>query len=329
MLSRVADAIYWVGRYLERAENVARIVDVNLNLMLDLADTAKAQWKPLVQTSGDSESFIERYGAANRANVIRFLTFDADNPNSILSCVTVARDNARSVREIISSEMWEQANSYYHMVRDAARSKEMRAAPNQFYARVKMASHLFNGITDSTMSHGEAAHFLRLGRMLERADKTLRILDVKYFILLPDVSEVGSAFDNIQWSALLKSASANEMYRKRYGQLTPGKIARFLLLDREFPRAVRYCVMEAEACLHAISGSPRGSFSNAAEQHLGRVAAELNYAQVEEIIAAGLHEYLDDLELKLNRASVAVFDTFFSLRPTSAHPEHPAVEKNE
>ena len=315
MLSRVADSIYWVGRYLERAENVARFVDVNLNLMLDLASAAKEQWAPLVQTSGDAEVFAQRYGSASQDAVIYFLTFDADNPNSILSCVSAARDNARSVREIISSEMWEQVNSYYHMVRAAARSPDALGALNEFYTRVKMASHLFNGIADSTMSHGEAAHFLRLGRMLERADKTLRILDVKYFILLPDVADVGSEFDSIQWSALLKSASANEMYRKRHGALTPAKIVHFLLLDREFPRAVLYCVMEADACLHEISGSRIGTFNNAAEQQLGRVAAELNYAQVEEIIASGLHERLDDFEAKLNRVSVAVFDTFFSSRP--------------
>jgi uncharacterized alpha-E superfamily protein len=318
MLSRVADSIYWVGRYLERAENVARFVDVNLNLMLDLANAAKEQWAPLVQTSGDAEVFAERYGAATQDAVIHFLTFDADNPNSILSCVTAARDNARSVREIISSEMWEQVNSYFHMVRDAARGPDAHGALNDFYTRVKMASHLFNGIADSTMSHGEAFHFLHLGRMLERADKTLRILDVKYFILLPDVTEVGSEFDSIQWSALLKSASANEMYRKRYGALTRAKIVRFLLLDREFPRAVLYCVMEADACLHAISGSPVGTFNNPAEQRLGRVAAELNYAQVEEIIASGLHERLDDFEAKLNQVSVAVFDTFLSSHPVAA-----------
>ncbi|MGH8502440.1 MAG: alpha-E domain-containing protein [Gammaproteobacteria bacterium] len=318
MLSRVADSIYWVGRYLERAENVARIVDVNLNLMLDLADTAKEQWAPLVQTSGDAALFAERYETPTRDNVIWFLTFDPANPNSILSCVTAARDNARRVREIISSEMWEQVNTYYHAVRDAARDSEALSAHNEFYARVKRESHLFNGITDAIMSHGEAWHFLRVGSLLERADKTSRILDVKYYILLPDISEVGGAFDNIQWSALLKSASANEMYRKRYRQLTPAKIVRFLLLDQEFPRAVRHCVMQADGCLHVISGSPPGSFSNAAERALGRLAAELNYAHVDEIVAGGLHEYLDNLQVALNRASVAVFDSFFSQRPEPA-----------
>jgi uncharacterized alpha-E superfamily protein len=319
MLSRVADSVYWIGRYLERAENVARFIDVNLNLMLDVSHRSGEQWAPLVQTSDDEQRFFERYDAPSRENVIRFLTFDASNPNSILSCVTAARENARSVREIISSEMWEQVNSFYHSVRDGARGMELLTAPNEFYVQVKMASHLFDGITNATMSKGEAWHFLRAGCMLERADKTSRIVDVKYFILLPDVSDIGSTFDSIQWAALLKSASAHEMYSKRHRRIAPEKIVGFLILNREFPRAVRYCVMEAEQCLHAISGSSEDSFSNVAEQRIGRLAAELNYAQVDEIIADGLHEYLDSLQGKLNRVSDAITETFFSLRPIAVN----------
>jgi uncharacterized alpha-E superfamily protein len=316
MLSRVADSIYWIGRYLERAENVARFVDVNLNLMLDLANVAKEQWEPLVQVTSDADLFQRSYGIPNRENVIRFLTFDATYPNSILSCINAARDNARSVREVISSEMWEQVNAFYHMVRRAVDAGAQ--ATSEFYVEVKMASHRFNGVADATMSHNEAWQFLRLGRMLERADKTSRILDVKYFILLPDVSEVGSAFDSIQWSALLKSASANEMYRKRYRQISPAKIVQFLILDDEFPRAVRYCVKEAEAALHAISGTRIGTFANVAEQRIGRLAAELNYARIEEIISAGLHEYVDSLQSKLNRVGDAIFAIFFSFPPLAA-----------
>jgi uncharacterized alpha-E superfamily protein len=315
MLSRVADSVYWLGRYLERAENVARFIDVNLNLMLDLGSAETQQWEPLVQVTGDAELFGKSYGAPTRENVIHFLTFDAAYPNSILSCLTAARDNARSVREVISSEMWEQVNSFYHMVRDACGAGA--CATSEFYFEVKMGSHRFAGVSDATMSHNEAWQFLRLGRMLERADKTSRILDVKYFILLPDLSEVGSAFDSIQWTALLRSASANEMYRKLYRQISPGKIVQFLILDPEFPRAVRYCVTEAQAALHAISGTAIGTFSNVAEQRIGRLAAELNYARIEDIISAGLHEYVDNLQLKLNRVGGAVFETFCSLR---SHP---------
>ncbi|MGH8729712.1 MAG: alpha-E domain-containing protein [Burkholderiales bacterium] len=320
MLSRVADSVYWLGRYLERAENVARFIDVNLNLMLDLGSAQKQQWEPLVQVTDDAELFRKTYGAPTRENVIHFLTFDAAYSNSILSCLAAARDNARSVREVISSEMWEQVNSFYHMVRGARGA----GATSQFYSEVKMASHRFAGVSGATMSHNEAWQFLRLGRMLERADKTSRILDVKYFILLPEVSEVGSAFDSIQWTALLRSASANEMYRKRYRQVSPGRIVQFLILDPEFPRAVRYCVTEAQAALHAISGTAIGAFSNVAEQRIGRLAAELNYARIEEIISAGLHEYVDNLQLKLNRVGDAVFETFCSLPPLPAAREYSA-----
>lgn len=320
MLSRVAHSIYWLGRYLERAENVARFIDVNLTLMLDLGSAEQQQWEPLVQVTGDAELFRKSYAAPTRENVIHFLTFDAAYPNSILSCLTAARDNARSVREVISSEMWEQVNSSYHMVRDACES----GATSEFYFEVKMGSHRFAGVSDATMSHNEAWQFLRLGRMLERADKTSRILDVKYFILLTDVSEVGSAFDSIQWTALLRSASANEMYRKRYRQVSPGKIVQFLILDPEFPRAVRYCVTEAQAALHAISGTAIGAFSNVAEQRIGRLAAELNYARIEEIISAGLHEYVDNLQLKLNRVGDAVFETFCSLHSLPSAREYSA-----
>jgi uncharacterized alpha-E superfamily protein len=293
MLSRAADAIYWISRYIERAENVARFIDVNLNLMLDLPVGTSEQWAPLVHTTGDLLLFQERYGQATKENVEAFLTFDMDNPNSILSCLRMARENARSVREIISSEMWEQVNTFYLMVRAAALEGRILEAPHQFFTEVKMASHLFVGITDATMSHGEGWHFGRLGRLLERADKTSRILDVKYFSLLPAVVEVGTPFDDIQWAAVLKSASAFEMYRKRHGRLVPTRVADFLILDREFPRAMHDCIVKAEESLHAISGSPPGTFQNLAEQRLGRLRSELDYAQIQEIIASGLHEFLD------------------------------------
>ena len=192
LLSRVADSVYWMARYIERAENVARFIDVNLNLMLDLPLDTAQQWQPLVDITGDSQEFLERYGSADPQNVIRFLTFDADNVNSIVSCLRAARENARSVREIISSEMWEQLNESYLMVNDAARSGGTLTDPQDLFASVKMASHTFAGVTDATMTHGEGWHFCQLGRMLERADKTSRILDVKYFMLLPSVRDVGT-----------------------------------------------------------------------------------------------------------------------------------------
>ena len=322
MLSRVADSIYWLSRYIERAENVARFIDVNLHLMLDLPRGASEQWQPLVQTTGDLKVFQARYGTATKENVVAFLTFDPDNPNSILSCLRAARENARTVREIISSEMWEQANTFYLMVREAATDDRVTEEPHAFFTEIKMASHLFVGITDATMSHGEGWHFARLGRLLERADKTSRILDVKYFILLPAVTDVGTPFDDIQWAAVLKSASAFEMYRKRFGRLTPDRVADFLILDREFPRAMHYCVVKAEESLHAISGSPIGTFQNLAEQRFGRLRSELDYAQIQEIIHGGLHEFLDAFQAKLNHIGEAILQTFFALRPVTNSPAH-------
>lgn len=314
MLSRVADSTCWMGRYVERAENVARFVDVNLNLMLDSPAGHEQQWQPLIQTTGDDEQFTRRYGTANRENVIHFLTFDPENPNSILSCLRSARENARSIREIISSEMWEQLNQFYLMVKDAAAGPLEPAGPQRFYAAVKEASHLFGGLAEATLTRNEAWHFLRLGRMLERADKTSRILDVKYFILLRSVADVGTPLDDIQWAAVLRSASAFEMYRKRHGRLSPEGVVQFLLLDPDFPRAIRFCLNSARDSLHAISGTPLDSFRNSAERHLGLLCSELAYANVKEVIQLGLHEYLDDLQTKMNHVSQGIFDTFFARR---------------
>jgi len=320
MLSRVADSIYWLNRYIERAENVARFIDVNLQLMLDLPAGTREQWAPLVDTTGDRVLFQERYGTTTRENVVSFLTFDLDNPNSIYACLRAARENARSVREIISSEMWEQVNTFYLMVCDAVAQGRVLAESHAFFTEVKMASHLFVGITEVTMSHNEGWHFGSLGRLLERADKTSRILDVKYYLLLPHVADVGTPVDDIQWSAVLKSASALEMYRKRFGRIRPDQVADFLMLDREFPRAMHYCLVQAEESLHAISGSPIGTFQNLTEQRLGRLRSELDYAQIDETIASGLHEFLDAFQAKLNNVGTAIFETFVAVRPVTDVP---------
>ena len=318
MLSRVAEAIYWMNRYLERAENVARVIDVNLHLLLDLPTGTAAQWEPLIHTTGDQEAFHERFGTPTREHVVAFLTVDPGNPNAILSCLRAARDNARSVRESLSSELWEHVNTFYLMVQEAAGSGWNMDASYDLFTRIKHASHLLVGITDVTMSHGEAWHFGQLGRLLERADKTSRILDVKYFYLLPSLADVGTSVDEMQWAAVLKSASAFEMYRQRFGRLAPVHIADFLLLDHEFPRAVQYCVRHAEVSLHAISGSPIGTFDNPAEQRLGRLRAALNYADIQDIMGAGLHAFLDEFQRQLNRLDDAIFATFFASPPVLA-----------
>ena len=311
MLSRVADAIYWMCRYIERAENVARFIDVNLHLMLDLPVDPKGQWDPLITATGDHEMFQKRYGDATAENVIRFLTFDADYPNSIIASLRAARENARQVREIISSEMWEQINRFYLMVTDASRNNQAFNLSHQFFEDVKLNSHLVTGLMEATMSHGEPWHFARMGRLLERADKTSRILDVKYFILLPKVEYVNTPYDNIQWAAVLKSVSGLEMYRKQYHRINPKSVCEFLIFDRQFPRAIRYCLTSTETSLYAITGNLAGTVSNAAERRLGRLRADLDYADIEEVFEKGMHEYLDRLQTKLNEVGNALSTIFF------------------
>ncbi|MBX3307761.1 MAG: alpha-E domain-containing protein [Nitrospira sp.] len=319
MLSRVASSIYWLNRYIERAENYARFIEVNLNMTLDLPRGTTEQWEPLVFTTGDHESFAGRYGKPTKETVIQFLLADPANPNSILSCLVAARENARSVREVISSDMWEQVNRFYLMVRDALSNGWSRQSLHTFLTEVKANSHLFLGITDATMSHGEGWHFARLGRLLERADKTSRILDVKYFMLLPTVDEVGTPFDIIQWSALLKSASALEMYYKRFGRIAPNDVTAFLILDSTFPRAIRYCLIKSEDSLHAISGSEHGAYQNHAEKRLGRLRAELDFGDLEDCLTGGLHEFLDRFQGQINFVGDAIYETFFAPRPIHIH----------
>jgi uncharacterized alpha-E superfamily protein len=313
MLSRVAESIYWMARYIERAENVARIMDANYHMILDLPLGVGEQWEPLVVTTGDEELFKEFYDDFNRENVVQFLTFDTRNPNSILSCLQMARENARSVREWISSEMWQQVNTFYLLIKDASRRGGGLELPHELFVEIMMASHLFAGLSQNTMTHSEGWQFARLGRMLERADKTARIIDVKYFILLPSVDYIGTPFDHILWGSILRSASAFEMYRKEYGQIVPDKIIEFMVLDAEFPRAIHHCLITAELSLRSISGTMRGRFSNRAEKALGRLLSDIDYTTIDDIKSTGLHEFIDGLQTRLNEVSQIVFETFFSI----------------
>jgi uncharacterized alpha-E superfamily protein len=309
MLSRSADAVNWMARLVERAENVARFVDVNLILTLELKDEA-GPWEPIVWTTGDQDDFKARYGAPTRENVIHFLTFDTKNPNSILSCLFSARENARSIREIISSEMWEHINQSYLAVRDAATQELGVKGTHDLFTRVKRDSHLFCGIMDATMTHGEAWHFGNIGRHLERADKTSRILDVKYYILLPNTKDVGSPLDDLQWSALLRSASALEMYRKkRRRRITPQDVVAFLVLDTEFPRSIRYCLREASQSLDAVSAT---GTANAAQRALSALRSRLSGAKTSDLIQAGLHESIERLQDEINLVGQRIFETFFA-----------------
>jgi len=320
MLSRVASSVYWMTRYIERAENIARFITVNLNLTLDFPAEATRQWQPIVMATGDHLLFEKKYGNDYSAkNVIHFLALDPAYGNSILSSLRAARENARSVREIISSEMWEQVNRYYLELKDASTTDYASRNPHKFFKIITMRGHMFTGLLYSTMSHGEAFQFALTGLLLERADKTSRILDVKYFMLLPRAGEVNTPYDSIQWAAVLKSASALEMYRKRFHRIIPKQVCDFLIFDSEFPRSIRYCLKKGELALHKISGTPVGTVSNPAERSLGRLCADLDYSDIDETIDMGMHEYLDDLQTKVNTVGGHIHNAFFKVITSPAN----------
>jgi len=315
MLSRVANAFYWGSRYIERADNVARFVDVNQSITLGGTN----QWAPLIYASGDEQPFAERYGEFSTHNVLQFLLFDDQNSNSILSCVNRARENARTIRDMLSAPMWEAINRFYLRVREAAwNADEILINPSTFLERVKRFSHEIIGVTEATMSHGEAWNFARIGRLLERADKTSRILDVKYFILLPDPSHVGSTLDVVQWSALLESTSALHMYRKRFGRISHRSVAEFLMLDEHFPRSMHYCVAQAERSLHEITGSPLDCQLETVEQEIADCRTRLENAVIGDIIQTGLHEFIDAFQLGLNAIGEAINARFFEITQLEA-----------
>ena len=319
MLSRVAESLYWMSRYIERAENIARFVDVNLHMILDIPIGMRQQWEPLITVTGDGDIFAERYEEAKLDTVIQFLTFDKEYDNSILGCLISARENARSIREVISSEMWESINDFYLLVASKSARTDALDNPHEFFAKIKIGSQKFIGISEVTMSHGEGWHFLQLGSLIERADKTSRILDVKYFILLPKADYIGTPYDNMQWNAVLKSASALEMYRKRFHRILRSQVADFLIFDGEFPRSIRYCVVNSDESLHVITGSQPGTFLNEAERRLGRLRAEIDYSTVDEVLDIGLHQYIDSFQAKLNIVDNAILNTFFALRPPKTY----------
>ena len=322
MLSRVAEAIYWSNRYVERAENVARFVNVNLNLYMDTPTEQRSSWAPLMYTTGDHEWFLEHYGEPTKEAVTRFLTFDARYPNSIISTVRRARENAQTVREVISREMWQELNELYLYVTETARTQR-DAVPEElsdFYDRIKLAGIRFEGVMNATLSHGDAWHFSNLGRMLERADKTSRILDVKYFILLPHVTDVGSNLDQLGWTALLNSASALQMYRQRYHVLTTNAVSEFLIFDRYFPRSMHHCVLKGQESLHAITGSPLDVCATDVERRLGQLRASLTYNTAEQVMQDGLHDFLDAFQNSLNQVGRSIHEHFFELSTPSMHP---------
>jgi len=310
VLSRVANSIYWMSRYLERADNVARFINVNVHLTLDLGmEGNNTQWHPLVVTSGDEADFTKRYGKPTEKSVIRFLTFDEKNPNSILSCINYVRENARTVREAIPSDMWEKINELYHLVQRHSRKQRITNL-QEFYTHIRLSTHLFTGFFEDIMSREEGWHFARVGKMIERADKTARFLDVKYFTLLPNPEYVDSPYDAVQWGAVLKSVNAFEMYRKQFHRLNYKDVAQFLIFDPLFPRSLMHCMQAAERSLRAICTSIE--LSSPAQAEMIKLQAMLAGTTIDTILTGGLHEFIDIFQFNLNVVDQAIYKSFFA-----------------
>ncbi len=313
MLSRVADATYWMYRYIERAENYARFMDVNFNLLLEMPPDLPEQWKPLIVTTGDFGLYQKLYGKVEKSRAIFFMGFDSKNPNSIYNCLVNARENARAIRPEITREVWEQINALYYLVKKGVEGKYWKKKdPRSFFIDIKVGCQLLYGIFNDTLSRSDSWHFGNVGKLLERADKTSRVLDVKYHILLPDQSDVGSPLDLIQWAALLKSVSAYDMYRKKYGKLSASNIAEFLIFDYDFPRAIGRCLQHAEEYLNKITNTQTG-FLLKSEKQLGMLKSKLEYSDINDVFSQGMHEFLDNLQSDLNQISALIFEDFFSI----------------
>lgn len=310
MLSRVANNLYWMQRYRERAENTARLIEVNHILDIDLnLEDSEIHWQPILETTADLALFLENYDVINKDNVMKFVTFDLKNPNSIVNSVINARENARSLREIISSEMWHELNTFYLYVKqEQAKPKD---DPYHFYNRIKRQSQLFTGITDTTLSHGKSWHFGRLGTMLERADMTSRMLDLKYYALQTAPKYAGTPYDDVQWSALLKSVSAFEMYRKKWHQIDHVHVIDFLILDKEFPRSVYYSLCRAQESLGFLCSATTNLAANESYTMLADLIRRLDEHDAHSL-RLNLHDFLDDFQMQLIAINNSIFDAFFN-----------------
>jgi uncharacterized alpha-E superfamily protein len=316
MLSRVANSLYWMARYIERAENIARIVDANLQLLLDLRNLDEKRlaehWLPIVQATGDEAQFFKLHQKATAQNVTEFLVFQTENPNSIVSAICQARENARMVRDQITIELWEELNHLYWFVKTPQARQVWKESPTEFFQQIKSGSLHIIGLTDATLIHNEGWWFAQAGKFIERADQTSRILDLRYASLpARGVPGPASQQDALEWSAILRSCSAWDAYKSIHGaEVNPRLVAEFLILSEDFPRSVQFCVAELNRALRRISGVAEGKFCNDAEKLAGRLVAELQFSTIDEIFEAGLHDYLDRLQAKLGAIGGALFNAY-------------------
>ena len=311
MLSRTASTLYWMSRYVERAENCARILDVayRMSLLTKDPDLQDREWFAPLNITGTLFPFSGRHSIVCAKEVLHFLALDPDNPSSIYSCSKQARENARAVRGTITSEMWEVLNATWLEMQNMDEDRLYARGISAFFDWVKERSHLFRGVTFGTIRRDEAFQFHRLGTYMERADNTARILDVKYHVLLPSVTDVGGAVDYYQWSAVLRSVSAFESYRKVYRDtVTPLRIAELLILRDDIPRSMRFCLRD----VYSILVDVQNQNSAEATRQAGEIYAALQFGRMSDIFATGLHEYLTDFLAATDKLGAEVHRSFFA-----------------
>lgn len=300
MLSRTADHLFWMARYTERAENTARMLDVNIqtSMLPQSAEMTEQGWRAMLGISELQGVFDKKYGSLTPKDVLDFMVRDPDNPSSIASCLTEARENARAVRGALTTEVWETLNTTWLDMRGLLKDGLLEQDPSQFFEWVKYRSHLSRGVTIGTMLKDEAMHFIRLGTFLERADNTARILDVKFHGAKSNGhkeadngrrSEQEGPLDFYYWAAILRSVSGFEVYRKVYRDvITPARVAELLILRSDMPRSLMACMEEVVSNLQQV----RNDVSGDTERFAGKLHAELKFSRIEDILAAGLHDYL-------------------------------------
>ena len=319
MLSRVANSLYWMSRYIERAESIGRIVEVNLQLLLDLQNPDEEQmvrhWLPLVQTTGDEQQFFHYHNKATGGAVTEFLVFQAENPNSLVSSICQARENARMIRDQIAMEFWEELNRLYLFVKMPDARRIWKQSPAEFFQQVRSSSLQLIGLGYSALLRNEGWWFMQAGKFLERADKTSRILDVRSGAWPGAGAPPAAGTEALGWSAVLHSCSAWDSYRSLYGmEVNRHNVAEFLLLNDDFPRSVLFCANQLNDALRRISGVAAGRFCNEAEKLSGRLVAELQFGTADEIFSQDLHGYLDSLQSRLNDIGDALFDAYIVQR---------------
>jgi len=309
MLSRVAERIYWMARYIERAENTARMINVNTNLLLDLPKKVTLGWQPLIEITGSKKSYDDLYAETNERNVVKFLIADTKYPGSLIISLSAARENARTIRDIIPREAWEKVNDLYLKTKNHLPQALARRNRYEFLNNIISSTQGITGLLAGTMTHNFGYDFLRVGRNLERADMTSRIIDVRSANLLPEEPEGLMPYETIQWMSVLQSLSAYQNYRQQVqSRVQRGEVLKYLLKDIYFPRAFNHCLHEVQSSLKNL---PRHMVPL---RQLNQIIRNVETTDLDKVSKKALHRYIDDLQLQLAALNGTISTTYFSIK---------------